>query len=535
MLKGSAWMTVGSIFSRILGALYIIPWRLIFGVSLFPIANSLYTQGYNIYSFVLIVAIAGIPSAIAKQVAHYNALNEYGIGVELYKKGLILAIITGIISAIVLWVSAPWLTNGDDNVIPIIHSLALAVLIIPSMSLTRGFFQGYEDMVPSAISQFVEQLARVIYMLISAFVILKVLHGDWVTAVAHSTFAACVGSIFGFIILGWYYWRRRDYYQELIANSNHKLEVPTRHLYGQLISQATPFIILGAGVTIFSLIDQFTFFNIMRFATDLSNGTLQVQYAIFAGNANKLTMIIVSLASSLAITVVPLLSEAFTKKNTMALKNHFSNSLILFEFVMVPAAFGMAAIAGPLNRTFYGTANMEFSSNILSFSSIQAIPIGLFVVISSVMQGVSQNKRAVKFFAYGTVAKLVTQFPLVYFFGSFGTLISTIIGFVVANVLMIVSLKHDFGIEKNKLEKNTTEILLYSLIMYFVALIAVYALNEFFGLFTNQLSSIMSLVVTVLAAIAGGFVYVYFVLKSRIADEVLGNRVAGLRNKLRIK
>ena len=75
MLKGSAWMTVGSILSRILGALYIIPWRLILGASLFPLANSLYTQGYNIYSFALIVAVAGIPSAISKQVAHCNAFN----------------------------------------------------------------------------------------------------------------------------------------------------------------------------------------------------------------------------------------------------------------------------------------------------------------------------------------------------------------------------------------------------------------------------------------------------------------------------
>ena len=535
MLKGSAWMTVGSILSRILGALYIIPWRLILGASLFPLANSLYTQGYNIYSFALIVAVAGIPSAISKQVAHYNALNEYGVGVQIYKKGLSLAILMGIISALILWVAAPILTNGDKNVIPVIHSLAWAVLVIPTMSLTRGFFQGYNNMAPSAISQFVEQLARVIYMLLSAFLVLKVMHGSWVTAVSQSTFAACIGAIFGFLVLVWFYWKNRNYYQGLIKNSNNKLSVPTNQLYCEIISQATPFIILGAGVTIFSLIDQFTFFHIMRFATNFSEEALQINYAIFAGNANKLTMIVVSLASSIGITVVPLLSEAFTKKNKKALKDSFSNALVLFEFVMIPASLGMAAIAGPLNRTFYGTANMDFSSNVLAFSSIESIPIGLFVVVAAIMQGVSQNKKAVKLFAYGTLAKFVTQYPLVYLFGAFGTLMSTMIGFFLATRLMIRALKHEFGIEKNMLQYESIQIIFYSIVMYFVALVSVYGLNWFFSLFTTPFSSIISLIVTGLASIFGAIVYAYFMLKTGLAEQVLGKRVGRLKAKFNIK
>ena len=535
MLKGSAWMTVGSILSRILGALYIIPWRLILGASLFPLANSLYTQGYNIYSFALIVAVAGIPSAISKQVAHYNALNEYGVGVQIYKKGLSLAILMGIISALILWFAAPILTNGDKNVIPVIHSLAWAVLVIPTMSLTRGFFQGYNNMAPSAISQFVEQLARVIYMLLSAFLVLKVMHGSWVTAVSQSTFAACIGAIFGFLVLVWFYWKNRNYYQGLIKNSNNKLSVPTNQLYCEIISQATPFIILGAGVTIFSLIDQFTFFHIMRFATNFSEEVLQINYAIFAGNANKLTMIVVSLASSIGITVVPLLSEAFTKKNKKALKDSFSNALVLFEFVMIPASLGMAAIAGPLNRTFYGTANMDFSSNVLAFSSIESIPIGLFVVVAAIMQGVSQNKKAVKLFAYGTLAKFVTQYPLVYLFGAFGTLMSTMIGFFLATWLMIRALKHEFGIEKNMLQYESIQIIFYSIVMYFVALVSVYGLNWFFSLFTTPFSSIISLIVTGLASIFGAIVYAYFMLKTGLAEQVLGKRVGRLKAKFNIK
>ena len=101
MIEGSAWMTAGSILSRILGAVYIIPWSMMLG-TLYLQANALYVQGYNVYSLILIISIAGIPSAIAKQVAHYNALNEYGVSVRLYKRGLLLSLITGIVCALIL-------------------------------------------------------------------------------------------------------------------------------------------------------------------------------------------------------------------------------------------------------------------------------------------------------------------------------------------------------------------------------------------------------------------------------------------------
>ena len=202
---------------------------------------------------------------------------------------------------------------------------------------------------------------------------------------------------------------------------------------------------------------------------------------------------------------------------------------------MIPASLGMAAIAGPLNRTFYGTANMDFSSNVLAFSSIESIPIGLFVVVAAIMQGVSQNKKAVKLFAYGTLAKFVTQYPLVYLFGAFGTLMSTMIGFFLATWLMIRALKHEFGIEKNMLQYESIQIIFYSIVMYFVALVSVYGLNWFFSLFTTPFSSIISLIVTGLASIFGAIVYAYFMLKTGLAEQVLGKRVGRLKAKFNIK
>lgn len=533
MLSGSAWMTAGSILSRFLGAVYIIPWSIWFG-NYFLRGNALYGLGYNIYSFFLIVAIAGIPSAIAKQVAHYNALNEYGVGVRLYKRGLVLAVSTGVVSAAVLYFGAPLIDGGNPNVIPVLHSLAWAILIIPTMSLTRGYFQGYQQMAPSAISQFVEQLVRVIYMLVTAFLIMQVFHGDWVKAVSQSTFAAFVGAVAGMLTLAWYYLSRREDFRSLIAHSNNQLKVEPKALYQEIIVQAVPFIILGAGITIFMLIDQFTFFKVMKLATNYSNNMLSDLYALFAVNANKLIMITISLSSALAITAVPLLSIALTNGDRREISRQNSNVLTLFLFVMIPAALGMCAISGPLNRLFYGQAQQALGANLLTFSSIISIPMGLFVVTSAMMQGLSQNKRAVKFFAIGTIVKLIFQWPCIYYLGSFGPLISTGLGLGVANWLIIRSLNRQFGFDRRMLDIGFRKIAKYSLFMYAASLMTVYAANFLLKFVADPFDRIPSLIVTILAVAVGGYIYIYLALKSRVADMILGARTEKLRKLLGI-
>ncbi|KRK77252.1 polysaccharide transporter [Levilactobacillus namurensis DSM 19117] len=529
MVAGSAWMTAGSIFSRILGAVYIIPWSIWFG-SFFLQGNALYGKGYNIYSFFLIAAIAGVPSAIAKQVAHYNALNEYGISVRLYQRGLVIAVGTGVAIAALMYFGAGLFTGGDDNLIPVLHSLAWAILIIPTMSLTRGYFQGFQQMAPSAISQFVEQLARVAYMLITAFLIMKVLKGDWVTAVAQSTLAAAVGALCGLLILGVYYWRRRGHFQALVRHSNNALVVPANQLYREIVAQAVPFIVLGAGITIFQLIDQYTFAPIMHLAGNYSDTYLNDLFALFGVNANKIIMITISLASALAITVVPLLSEAYTRGNKREISGQLTNAFLMFEFVMIPSALGMSAVARPLNIVFYGHAQEALGASILAFSSYLSIILGLYTVVSALMQGISQNRRAVKYFLVGTVVKFVVQWPLVYVFGAFGPLMATGVGFLVTCYLIIHSLNVQFGIYYVTIAKQSNGILLSAIVTFVIARLVVWGGEALLG--DGRMTSF---VITAVAAVLGGGFYVYTMLHSRLADTIMGPRMAGLRRRLHIR
>uniref|UniRef100_UPI00359FE815 oligosaccharide flippase family protein n=2 Tax=Weissella soli TaxID=155866 RepID=UPI00359FE815 len=178
MLRGTMWMTIGSMTSRLLGAIYIIPWLMMIGHAYTNQANSLYAQGYQIYAVFLLIATAGLPNVLARLVAEYSERQQFGRVRSVFRQSLVLGITMGLIAAGLLYVLSGILAQGNANVVPVLQSLAAAVLIIPVLSMLRGYVQGFEFMGLSALSQFIEQLVRVIYMLAMTAWIMLGQHGD---------------------------------------------------------------------------------------------------------------------------------------------------------------------------------------------------------------------------------------------------------------------------------------------------------------------------------------------------------------------
>ena len=221
MARGSAWMTLGNVGSRLIGVIYILPWYYWMG-SHGREANALFNMGYNVYALFLMISTAGIPAAIAKQVAHYNSKQQYELSHRLFKKALIFMGIVGLISAGIMYIASPALarmSGGGAELIPIMRSLSAAILIFPCMSVIRGFFQGNQDMRPYAVSQLAEQVIRVFYMLLATFIIIKVMHGDYLKAVEQSTFAAFIGALASMAALI-YFWKKAEVQFEEIGRAS---------------------------------------------------------------------------------------------------------------------------------------------------------------------------------------------------------------------------------------------------------------------------------------------------------------------------
>lgn len=526
LLKGSAWMTIGSILSRILGAIYIIPWYAWMG-KYGNLANSLTAKSYNIYSLFIIISTAGIPGAIAKQIAKYNALNEYGVGRKLFRHGLALMGVFGIISAACMYFLALPLSGFNPQEVPVIRSLALAVLIIPILSILRGYFQGFNDMMPSAMSQFVEQLARVIWMLLTAYVIMRVQHGNYVDAVTQSNLAAAIGAVFGIGLLVIFHLRQKRTVDPLIAQSNNQVRVSTNSLLFEIIQQSIPFIIIDSGINIFQLVDQYTFHPMIASFMHVPYDTIEIWYALFGLNANKLIMIVVSLSTAMAVTAIPLLSGAHARRDYRDISRQIGNTLELFLFVLLPASLGMAAISDPLYTIFYGYDRL--GAHVLYLSSFTAISLGMFTVLMAILQGLDENMYAIRYLIFGLVIKAIVQYPMIRLFKVYGPLLATNLGLlaVIAMSLKHLSVKYRWGADR--IMRRFIGIASFSIVMF----AAVFAAVKLGGLFLSPYRRLSAMLLSGLAVAVGVLVYGALSLKTGLAENILGSRVTRIMQKFR--
>lgn len=525
MLRGSAWMTAGSIISRILGALYIIPWYSWFGSDKLQ-ANALYTKGYTVYSIFLMIAISGIPSAVAKQVAHYNSKNEYGVSKRLFKTSLMALFILGAVCTLVFWLIAPFISQGDPRMVSIYRSLALALLAIPAMSLLRGYFQGFQDMAPSALSQLIEQFLRIIYMLLATYITIKVMGLPFEVGVWQSTFAAFIGAVGGTLLLVGYYLKHKKRLDELVSQSNDQLEITNKTLLKEVLYQALPFIFIACAMSMFNLVDQFTFPVIMQQAGAYSMTQINALYALFAGNANKLIMIVVALSTAMATTAIPLLSEAVARRDSALMKKQLLESLELLFFVMLPAVFGMAAVSRPLYLVFYGYEATGIF--VLAISAYVALAMGLFNVLGSLLQGIYENKQAIKYTTLGLGVKLVLQYPLTLWLGVFGPLLATGIAMSWASYLMLRFLYLKYNLPTGQLQVNVNKMFIVALLMFGVTLLFV---SGYYMVFPGN-SRLSALVGLSLAAGIGGYLYLLACFKLGLLQRILGIKVTSKLQKI---
>lgn len=530
MARGSAWMTLGNVGSRLIGVIYILPWYYWMG-SHGREANALFNMGYNVYALFLMISTAGIPAAIAKQVSYYNSKQQYELSHSLFKKSLIFMGIVGLISAGIMYVASPALakmSGGGAELIPIMRSLSAAILIFPCMSVIRGFFQGNQDMRPYAVSQLAEQVIRVFYMLLATFIIIKVMHGDYLEAVEQSTFAAFIGAIASMAAL-MYFWKKAEVQlaiQKEISLPGEMLD--TKTLIVDTIRQAIPFTIVGAGTTIYKLVDQMTYVHMMQSFTTFSKTELVAQMAVFGGNPDKLTMVVIGLATSMAFTSLPLVTEAVTQGKHRDLASLINNNFQLYALLMFPATFGMILLAYPLNTFFYEPDKL--ATKVLIEACLSGLFVGLFMLTSSILQGMYYNKAAVKFFAIGIVIKFVLQYPCILLCQIYGPLLSTTIGMAVSCYLNIRQLQQA---TQFNYKLTLRRILLIAILTVGMLLAAAVTKVVFSIIFSSEYKMSAFLLCLPVAAV-GGAIYLYLILSVGIAERLLGSSMTRLRQKLRI-
>ena len=528
MLRGTAWLTASNFISRLLGAIYIIPWYIWMG-SYAATANGLFTMGYNIYAWFLLVSTAGIPVAVAKQVAKYNTMREEEHSFALIRSFLGFMTGLGLVFALILYVLAPWLADlsgvGKD-LIPIMQSLAWAVLIFPSMSVIRGFFQGMNNLKPYAMSQIAEQVIRVIWMLLATFIIMKLGSGAYLAAVTQSTFAAFVGMVASFAVL--IYFLAKEGLLKRVLETGDKIN--SKRLLVDTIKEAIPFILTGSAIQLFQILDQMTFINSMSWFTHYSNEDLVVMFSYFSANPNKITMILISLGVSIGGVGLPLLTENYVKGDLRSASKLIQDNLTMLLLFLFPATVGVVMVGEPIYTIFYGKPD-GLALGLFIFAVLQSTILGVYMVLSPMLQAMFHNRKAIRYFFYGSVAKLVLQLPTIYLFHSYGPLISTSIALIIPIIFIYRELCRVTGMRGNVVFRRTILISLLTFVMF----IGVGAIQWILGFVFQPSGRLWSFLYVAFVGAMGGGVYGIMSLRTRLLDKVIGKSQADrLRTKLKI-
>lgn len=530
MLLGTAWLTASNFISRFLGAIYIIPWYIWMGKHGAE-ANGLFTMGYNIYAWFLLISTAGVPVAVAKQVAKYNTMDQKDHSFTLIREFLKFMLLLGVIFAVVMYLLSPFFAHVSGvgkELIPVMQSLSWAVLVFPAMSVIRGFFQGFNNLKPYAISQIAEQVIRVIWMLLATFFIMKWGSKDYVVAVTQSTFAAFIGMFASMAVLIYFLWKAN-----LLSSILHKpvssTNINSRALLVDTIREAIPFIITGSAIQLFQIIDQVTFINVMKWFTNYTNSQLVVMFSYFSANPNKITMILIAVATSIGGVGIPLLTENYVKGDLKSAARLVQDNLSMLLLFLLPATIGSVLVARPLYTIFYGKPD-RLALGLFIFAMLQTIILGIYTVLSPMIQALFQNRKAIIYFGYGVLVKLILQIPFIYLFRAYGPLLATTVGLIVPIVLMYQHIRQVTGLNQRILVKRSLLIGILTAIMSLLIAIVEVVLGVIF----HPNGRISSMLYLIMIGGLGIIIYGAMALRVRLLDRFIGEKAQSLREKFHI-
>lgn len=444
-LEGAFIATLAIFITKFLGIIYVIPFNKIIGNT----GGALYGYAYNIYNLFLIISCSGLPLAISKLTSEYNTLKEDSKKEYLFYIATKIIGIFSIVSFLICFLFSKFIatliignmTGGNtiDDVSFVIKCVSFAILIVPMLSISRGYMQGHRYMSAPAISQIIEQVARIIVLLLGSYTILKLFPGHLTEAVGISVFAAFVGAVLAYIYLNIKLKVIRNKDIEINLEDTEKKEVTKK-----LIKYAIPFIVINIANSLYTTVDMILVIkglNILGFkAVDIETIS-----GIFTTWGIKINTIITSFATGIALSLIPNISREKARNDLKEVNNKFNKTIILFFYIILPLSIFMSIFGSTIWNIFYGYN--EYGIQIIKYSLLVAGIDALYIMISNALQGMNKTKLIYTSVLTGLITNAILDIPLMLLFNKlniypyYGAITATLIGYLISIIIPLVSLK----------------------------------------------------------------------------------------------
>jgi O-antigen/teichoic acid export membrane protein len=498
-IKSTIILSVATLISKILGSIFRIPLQNIAGDEVLGI----FSLVYPIYMTALILSVAGIPIAISKLISEARAKqNEVDIRNIFVTAGIIGALF-GLISFLLLFIfSAPIarILGGSSSQLALII-VSVTLLIAPYMAVYRGYFQGFNDMGPTAYSQVLEQFIRVAIILIAASYLVNHHYSNDIIS-GGVMVGSSVGALFSLIYL-----RLKFVRSSVRPKSKNPFTFNDFSKTGKRILKISLPICVGAiAMALINLVDSLT----IPFGLKMHGGneiSINYLYGIY-GRGLALVQIATVFSTSLVLPLIPLLSNMYVKKQMTDVKRIVERAFRFNSLVSWPAAFGLLALTLPLNLALFTDLKGNWVLAIIGFS---AFPTALSVLGTGILQGMDRERRAALIVAIGAILKVVANFIFINFFGIIGAAISTLFVYLVLSFINIYVIRQN--VTFSVWRRENTVIIFASLVMGAVIGLPTLLLN------VAAWGRLMALIYVLAALVIGVMIYLALILLLKGVDK----------------
>ena len=402
-LKGTLILTIAGFVVKAIGSInWILLSRILGGEGI-----GIYQMAFPIYLLLLQVSSAGVPIAISILTAERLALNDYTGAKRVFNISFTMLTITGLIASLAMFFGADWLISSgiiqESRAYYSLIALAPAIFFVTWISCFRGYIQGYEMMTPTAMSQIVEQILRVVVMLGAAAILLPY---GLPEAAGGASLGAGIGAFGAFLVLLYYYYKLPK--APTTGESFEGERESTKEVLSRLIWLALPISLASIMLPLTANLDLIIVPRRLLVAGFSLNEATEL-FGYLTGMAVPLINLATIITAALATSIVPSISHAFAKHDHEGIYDRTAGAMRLSFMGTVPFTVMLYVLAAPTVTLIYNAPKAEMATQIVAFAIFF---LGIHQVTTGILQGLGKPRIPVVNMAIAIIIKVILNWNL---------------------------------------------------------------------------------------------------------------------------
>ncbi|MBQ9505333.1 MAG: polysaccharide biosynthesis protein [Lachnospiraceae bacterium] len=409
-------LAIAGVITRIIGLFYRVPVTNIIGDE----GNGYYAAAYQIYNIMLLISSYSLPIAISKIVSARYSRKQYGNSSQVFKGGLLFAFVSGGIVCLLVFFEADFFAGklmSEQMSAIALRIFAPTLLIVAIMGVIRGYFQGMGTMIPTAVSQIIEQIVNAVVSILAAralygygMKVAALLQNDHYApayGAAGSTLGTSAGALAGLLFLIFMLLVLSSTLSELRRNEENPQAEPLSYIVKLIIMTAVPVIMSTAIYNISDVLDNGIFNKIM---TLKGRGIEKTSiWGVYSGKYKLLMNVPIALSNAMSASTVPTLAASMAAGDLKAARRRTNYAMRFTMLIAFPCAVGLAVLADPI-LTMLFSGEQALAAALIRAGAVSIIFFSISTLSNGILQGINRMQIPV----INSVLSLIVHLALLY-------------------------------------------------------------------------------------------------------------------------